>query len=68
MKHKINKIRRNLYTSEKPRILQFKKLHLFSQYDDYERNYKPVSDVFFTHFVLGYLTTYNILIEPNLAC
>ena len=36
-------------------------MHLFSQYDDHERNYKPVSDMFFTHFELDYLTSYNIL-------
>ena len=29
------------------------KMHLFSQYDDHKRNYKPVSDVFFTYFELG---------------
>ena len=38
-------------------------MHLFSQYDDHERNYKQVNDVFFTHFELGYLTSYNILTE-----
>ena len=25
------------------------KMHLFSQYDDQERNYKQVNDVFFTN-------------------
>ena len=37
-------------------------MRLFSQYADHERNYKPVNDMFFTHFVLGYLTSYNILV------
>ena len=37
-------------------------MRLFSQDDNHERNYKPVNDVFFTHFELGYLTSYNILI------
>ena len=41
MKHKINKIHGNLCTNGKHRISQ---RHLFSQYDDHERNYKPVSD------------------------
>ena len=41
-------------------------MHLFSQYDDHEQNYKPMNDVFFTHFELGYLTSYNILIKPRL--
>ena len=40
-------------------------MRLFSQYDNHERNYKPVNNVFFTHFELGYLTSYNILPEHN---
>ena len=40
-------------------------MRLFSQYDDHERNYKPVNDAFFTHFELGYLTSYNILLGVN---
>ena len=52
MEHKI-KIRRNLYTSEKPRISQ--NLYLFSQYGYHERNCKALSDVFFTQFELGHL-------------
>ena len=68
MEHKINKIRRNLYTSEKPRIRQLQKIRLFSEYDDHEPNHKPVSDMCFsTHFELGYLTFYNILLTVTWA-
>ena len=42
MEHKISKNRRNLYTSGK--------LRLFSQYDNHERNYKPVNDMCFHSF------------------
>ena len=38
MEQKINKIRRNLYTSGNLRIW----------YDDHERNYKPVNDMCFS--------------------
>ena len=48
MGHKIHKIRRNLYTSEKPQGLTIKMIHLFSQYDDHEQNYKPVNDMCFS--------------------
>ena len=41
------------------------KMHLFLQYDDHERKYKPVNDVFFTHIELDYLTSYNILVLSN---
>ena len=44
--------------------LTINKMRLFSQYDDHERNYKQVKmTCVFTHFELGYLTSYNILIE-----
>ena len=37
-------------------------MHLFSQYNDHERDYKPGNDMFFAHFEFGYLTSCNILI------
>ena len=40
-------------------------MRLFSQYDDHEQTYKPVNDVFFTHFESGYLISYNILVSVN---
>ena len=43
--------------------LTINKVRLFSQYNDHKRNYKPVNDMFFTHFESGYLTSYNILLK-----
>ena len=50
MKHKISKICGNLYTSGKPRIWwwQLTRCVLFSQYNDRQRIYKPVSDMCFS--------------------
>ena len=48
IEHKISKIRRNLYTSGKAQDLTINRMHLFSQYEDHERNYKPVSDMRFS--------------------
>ena len=48
MEHKMNKIRRNFIHQWKAQDLTINKMHLFSQYDDHERNYKPVSDMCFS--------------------
>ena len=48
MERKINKIDRNLYTSEMPSIWQLKRYIYFHNTDDDERNYKPVSDMCFS--------------------
>ena len=44
MEHKINKI----YRKWKAQDLTINKMRLFSQYDDHERNYKPVNDICFS--------------------
>ena len=33
--------------------MTIKKLHLFSQYDEHERNYKPVNDLCFSQLILS---------------
>ena len=55
MEHKISKIRRNLYASEKPRIRQLKR---YIYFHNTMITSEIISHVFFTHFELGYLTSY----------
>ena len=50
MEHKINKNLKKLIYQQRAQDLTIYKMHLFSQYDDHDRNYKQVNNAFFHSF------------------